>query len=622
VLVLSFVVMLSILLGVLSSVFEKIFHDLSQQYMNRSSRRVSTSLYSQAHDQYSKMYDFGDYDSTFNMLNPDGVSSDAWEQYFIYEFNEDVLTRGPYNFVGLYWYNGTMANSTGLDLETNEVLTMPEELRELTPGSPFLLNATGEVPVVSGYLRVSVRPNVPLLVTAMPVIATDVYNGTAGILLFATYMSAPVMQRLADSSQLCLTLYSLSEYNEIANEGQLPTFSSHLEGTLIDVDHNNISPPFTIRRFSSGSKLDKDSSRLCFRAGSASNRRIASFHVFQDVFRQNGLVIRADTVAYVDEYFTIAYWITFAVVLAVSVPIPLIILLFTEFSILRPIRAIMKDLNRIISERAFGDRVRLVTSGQIGTVAMQVNAILQSLNHSQDQVAILKKRSKRMEKRVRLEGDILDTISNSIPDMIVMIDRFDLTILKANDTFYKKLGYLKAELVNSKLFSSIICPSNTFHDKESLMIQLEIVSESAEIDRFETELTTSESEGTMAAQIRVKSEEVFIEGNISSVYILFIKDISERKALEEQILDTEYCIMLRSESSRNKFVEWCGSAPTYEECARLLQNCDNLQTLEEDYRSKGDMAQAFKMYRQPTEQESRSKKTLNSYGSVLTDSYL
>ncbi len=85
VLLISFIVMLSVLLGVMSTIFKSIFHDLSNRYIQKSSRRVSTALFGQSNDQYSKMYDFGYYDYTFDMLDPEGVSPDTWIEYFDYE---------------------------------------------------------------------------------------------------------------------------------------------------------------------------------------------------------------------------------------------------------------------------------------------------------------------------------------------------------------------------------------------------------------------------------------------------------------------------------------------------------------------------------------------------------
>ncbi len=154
---------------------------------------------------------------------------------------------------------------------------------------------------------------------------------------------------------------------------------------------------------------------------------------------------------------------TLGVVIIVSIPIPLIILLYMEWTILRPLNSIMYDLNRIISSRAFGERIRLITGGQLGTVAMQVNAILQSLNHTLNQVSILRKRCRKMEKRERLVSEMLDSVVNMVPDMIVVLDQFDLTVLKVNDAFFDKLRYHRVEVLNGT--RSLINPKAVPNEK-------------------------------------------------------------------------------------------------------------------------------------------------------------
>ena len=411
--------------------------------------------------------------------------------------DESLFERLFVNVILLSDERGSLVVGQGYDLANRSVVPVPADLRSVlstypTSGYP---GSNGQ-----GTMGIIQLPGGPMMIAIRPVRDPGTHTITAYFLI-GRYLDSRELARLSSLTQLDLEMY-------LYHDPSIPP-----EVVRIIPGFNTSAVPFIQRQ--ENEVLVFDAPRVIEPVNSTT---LGSYSLIRDIFGGPALILRASIPRDISAQGKTTSTIFIVLLIASGLVIGLVMLVLLEKTVLSRLALLSGRVSDIGRTRDFSARVGIQGTDEIGSLATNVNGMLEDLETSQDH---LQNRLIRSEEEYRL-------FFNSISDPVI-ICRFDTgdetgTIFEVNEAALRALGYSRSELLS-------LSPSAIFQHgtRENLgMPDRHLLPETS--IRFESALRKKNGD-LVSVEVNARLFDQFV----SNAVLIISRDITDRKMAEEAI---------------------------------------------------------------------------------------
>jgi diguanylate cyclase (GGDEF)-like protein len=469
-----FATALAITFVVSQTLLMKRFAELEKQNTSQNTERAVSALYK----------DFDSVSVTFGEATADvknfSMIMDENGMHMKINIGEPAFQSLGLNYILFVMPLGLPPAGLGFDLETGQPIPfVPGLMEELTGDGPLAIPPQVDSTAVTGIL---VLPENTLLVQAYPYsIESAMLPGGSivGRLIFARFIDAAEVDRLAEQTHLSLGLYRL-------DDPQMPADFVAAQSRLSD-EASVITQP-----------LSKDT--------------VAGYGLLKDIYGNPALIMRADmprdiyhqgqqTVIWLIVYLTAAF-VAFA----------LVVIILMNRVILSRLLGLSKGVDRVRETGDLTKRVAVKGKDELSRLGGAINGMLASLDKSQRELA-----EREAEKRALL---------NAIPDLMFRVGE-DGTILDARATEGGDTATTRGRSTDSKVYREL--PQYKVLSAEVVQRGLPLVKQA---------LQTGETQ-MFEIQIPLNGETAFYEARVAASSkneaLVMVRDVTHRKRAEKRL---------------------------------------------------------------------------------------
>ncbi|MBE9141662.1 response regulator [Planktothrix mougeotii] len=415
-------------------------------------------------------------------------------QYVVSNLVDTTFTDLRLNLFILINPQGEIVFSKGFDLQRHQEIPIPSSLSShLTLKSPLLASLKPSDLSPIAIQGIIVLPESPLLVVARPILTSTASGPSRGILILGRYLTGTEIERLADITQLSLTVDSITQDTENHKFLLFPQTQPYTEDIIA----------------TQAIRLESLNTEMA----------IASVPV-GDLYGQPKLFLRVKVhrPIYKQGQTTLAYFTLFLFV--VGLVFGGITLLLLEKLVLSRLTDLNTAVNEIGESGNLALRIDVNGQDELSSLAEAINGMLQALAEAQSQ-------GQESEQRYRLMAEnSTDMITRHSPEGV---------FLYASPACRTLLGYEPEELVGNPL-PHFIHPD----DLDVIIKAYRIILQQNVIYTIEYRICHKNGDyiwfETTSSAIRNSTT-----GSVHEI-IGVSRDISERKQREQQLQDSEASI--------------------------------------------------------------------------------
>ncbi len=427
----------------------------------------------------------------------------SWDETysFIEDANMDYVDRNIPNTtfsdirVNLMLYinsSGVIVFGRSFDLENGTILPVTESLQEhLTVGS-MLLNHTDRYGAVKGIVLL---PEGPMIVVSRPILDTERKAPIRGSTIWGRYLNAAEIERLAEITDLSLTV-------RVYSDSTLPA-------------------DFRAGRDS----ISGDKPILVQPLGEQS---IAGYTILRDIYGKPALLLRAEMPRAIYNQGRAGERYLFISLIVIGLIFGGVITLLLEKSVLSRLAHLNADVSRIGVSREISGRVAVKGRDELSNLSGAINRMLDALEHSQTAL-------QESESKYR-------TLVDDSQDGVFIIQ--DAKIEFANVAFARIAGYTINEVLG-KDFSEFVAPE----DVEMVMDRYYRRVAGEDVPR-EYEFHVLHKDGKSRAFVNMNAGVITYRRRVASMGTL--KDITGRKRAEEMRMENERLVL--ANKTKNEFL--------------------------------------------------------------------
>ncbi len=354
------------------------FAELEKQNTSRNVERVRRALYNDLDNLNFKAADWAVWDDTYHFID------DANEAYVKSNLVASAFSELRLNLMLFIHSSGRIVFGRGFDLKSKKITPIPESLKEHLSASSTLLQHPDIKSTLTGIILLPEYP--PLLIVSRPILTSKGKGHIRGSVIFGRYLDAAEIKRLAQLTQLSLTVHWFKEAQ------MLPDFHAA---------HSSLSEksPIHVRPLSANS--------------------IAGYTVLSDIYKKPALLLRVTLprVIYQQGQATMRY-LVFSL-LTVGLVFGVATLLLLEKGVLSRLTRLSASVGSIGSSGNSSARVSLVGSDELSSLAITINGMLEALENSQHE---LRRAHDELEMRVRERTAELVKANQQIQHQICRLD--------------------------------------------------------------------------------------------------------------------------------------------------------------------------------------------------------
>jgi len=466
-----FAAALAITFVVSQTLLMKRFAQLENENTDGNVERAVSALYT----------DFDSMNITFSSVSFD-TGSFSWVQDEN-GMHMEIRMDGPsfvvmgINYI-IYVIPGLPPTGMGYDLQTAQPIPLPVGLAEelLRSGNPLSAPPQTDSSSPTGIL---VLPETTLLVQSFPVNLNTPYGLIQGRTVFARFLDATELEKLAEQTHLSLGLYRL-------DDPQIPADFAAVQSRLSD------ETPVIAR------PLSKDT--------------VAGYGLLNDVYGNPAMIMRVDmprdiyhqgqqTVIWLIVYLTAAF-VAFA----------LVVIILMNRVILSRLLGLSKGVDRVRETGDLTERVAVKGKDELSRLGGAINGMLASLDKSQRELT-----EREAEKRALL---------NAIPDLMFRVGE-DGTILDARATDGGDPATTRGRSTDAKAYQEL--PRYKALSAEVVQRGLPLVKQA--LQTGETQL--------FEIQIPLNNETAFYEARVAASSrneaLVMVRDVTESKRAQKRL---------------------------------------------------------------------------------------
>jgi len=320
------------------------FARLEEQEARESVEQALSALSDNLSNLNIKCSDWAGWDDTYKFIedvNPEYVNTNLVDTTF---------PQLRLNLILFINNSGEVVYGKGFDLNNKKENLVPESIQEHLQASSPLLNHAEPKSSLTGIILL---PEGPMLFSSRPIVTSELKGPIRGTLIMGRYLESKEIEHLSETTRLLLTFHR-------SDDAQLP---SDIQVAI--------------------SSLSEEAPILTH---PLSDETIMGYTLIKDVYGKPGLLMRVDMprVIYSQGQATILYIILS--LLAVGVVFIMVTLVLLERMVLSRLVRLSTSIRKIGTNSDFSGRVSLEGRDELSDTAYEVNKMLESLEHSQQQL--------------------------------------------------------------------------------------------------------------------------------------------------------------------------------------------------------------------------------------------
>ncbi|KAG2383338.1 hypothetical protein C9374_004675 [Naegleria lovaniensis] len=548
----------------LSLSFEFSFSNVEKLSAIDAVRKTSKALRDDYKIILGKLYEYAAWDDVYESVKSQTTASadDLLNTYF----SCDYMNKINLNYVMMYFKNGTFFRGT-LCYSGYTLTAFPEELIHLDHSfffkgvdipetrisSFFVPNVTIQSLFEQSGLIVNSNTfdnhSNALMITAQPIQPTD-NSETNGLLIFARYLTHTVVNEIAQRTQLCTTIFDLTNSKDVSELmsyfnvksgttsttwSTTTTNSQLLNEYLSTKSYSNISisdswtldDPFQI----SAHPIQTSSQRLCYK-DDVTATHLSSYKLFKDYKGQYSMIIRTDFQRDLYQLGWNSFAYTTITILALVVVMTVVVLVFVELVVLQRVLKIGNFVNIVTRDNDTSRRIPHLGKDELGKLSKDINRMLEALETSHATQLKDYELMQTLLERTALEEEQNRCIMNSIQDFVVNIECTTGKVINLNASFEKALNRkFKRESTHGGIYVNEFMTD--FGELQQALEKLESLSLTQE--PFQTEFTTTLGAKYPVSLTVKKTKMTLREGVIGFTYIMVMKNMKEQVELQTML---------------------------------------------------------------------------------------
>lgn len=373
--------LIAVLYAFSNSILLQSYVDLEEEGLTRNVQRALNAVQDEIAFIQRTSIDYAHWDDTFNYIRGE------YPGYIDANVFDTVLMNYRLSFLLFVDAEGNVVYSIAVDLDTGEQVPVPPSLVALVSQNEafrYPKDQTGNL-LRDGYAGIVSLPETNLMFAAAPILPTSTTGEPGGALIWGRYIDDALVSRLAEQTQLALSLDAVSEADG-------------------DADFSQVLPLLGTAQIAVQARGDEV---------------IDGYALLRDMNDQPALILEVvmPRSVYQQGLSTLSYFLGSLVLLGVMCAV--VIALLLERGVLSRLESVNKQVNRI---RHAGDmtlRVEMGGNDELTLLATNVNAMLESL---QAQEKIKMARDNAIE-AARLKAEILANVSHDArtPLSVIML---------------------------------------------------------------------------------------------------------------------------------------------------------------------------------------------------------
>lgn len=406
-----------------STILLRDFQKLEAQGVRKDLARALDAINDDLSNLNTLAQDQAQWDDTYNFIAQAKAKTPTAQEFIRSNFGDTTFRQLRLNALILLDNKGQIVYSKGYNLNKQTAVPVPKSLQKhLTSQSPLLVKPQSNN-LTTGIIML---PEGPLLIASEPILTSEGTGKSRGILIMGRYLDGEELKRLADMTQLSVSLHSKGDRDP------------DIKAATAAIEQLKPSPLPASRKHPLHLKTDP---KILVKPTTAiapnNSERIAGYALLRDIYDQPALILRVDFNRDIYQqgkasvrYFTLS-------LLAVGLVFSSITLFLVEKLVLSRLARLSTSVSRIADRRDMSLRVRLVGKDELSKLAETINAMLSAIETAQQE-------REASEQRYRLMAEnSTDLIARLSPDGIC---------LYASPACKSLLGYTSAELIGRSIF--------------------------------------------------------------------------------------------------------------------------------------------------------------------------
>jgi adenylate cyclase len=379
---------------VILATFPKSFSELETSMAKDSTKRLTRVIADDFDNMFHVLIQYSKWDDTLFVMDDIttyGNDPSYYEEYLYDNFGDSFMSTIGLNLAAFYYDNGTIAFGRGIG-DT----PIPEQLLQLNATDSLMMH--NEDPTIKRGGLMEIDGQILMLVSG-PIQLTqyDLDSRTNGAAIFGRYISPKNILNYAVSTRICVQLLLFSNISDPYTK-EIHNWASSAHPIGIDVSESTwkYNAPFSIKPLTSKQMYE---SRQCWGtlpSTTIDSPRIAAYAVLPDLWGDKVSLLITDIDRQIHKLEVSSLVVCFVMLLVLAVSVLVIVALFIECGVLRPVFALVRTVKYIAMENDISVRMSTKSRDELGTMARGINVMLDSLEKALLELKHQKEESERL----------------------------------------------------------------------------------------------------------------------------------------------------------------------------------------------------------------------------------
>lgn len=393
-------IIIIVLILILLLISQFVFLSTSTDYENRYSYHVLKDELTELNQTIFAMNetarDWSQWDDAYSYLSGNNPN-------FTDQLTENTYQSLDLNLIIYVDKNGTIAYGKAYDIETNQSISLPQNLSSFSNNSPILQSNSSQG--LSGFLDL---PEGPMIIISKPVLTSSGHGPSKGTLIMGRYLTQTQLNRLINIPNSTLTIQSYSTANESQEfRNVVPILSNSTPQTKKVLGGNSI----------------------------------AAYALLNDIYGNPSIILRSEMARTLYHSYLSSVFYFVGSVLLVGILFVILALSVLDKNVLNRLDKLIAEIVDIGKKGDIKRRVTVSGDDELAELASSINSSLFSLQKYEKDL-------ETSEKKYR------NIFENTGTAMIIAED--DLTVSLVNKTFENMMGMKKSDIIGKNWIEMIV----------------------------------------------------------------------------------------------------------------------------------------------------------------------
>jgi sensor domain CHASE-containing protein len=389
-------------------VYREGFEELEKQTVEKNVNQVTDALSASQDALLTLCYDWAVWDDTYQFAQQYN------QDYVDRNFQDETFISSKISLIAVLNSSGKMVYSKAYDLVNSEEIQLPDDLANTFKAEGLAAPAHSEN-VVAGIMLLTGQP---MLVVSRPVLTSLAEGPSAGAIIFGRFLDFEVISQLSETTHLTVNLLPI------------PSGDSDSEASRIIESLNKSGPTFIQAQ---------------------NSETIAGYTFVNDLLGSRAFIFKVIVPRDIYQEGLKAITVLHSVLLFIGITFGIVFIFLIRKLVLSRLIKLSNNVNKIGSSGDASGRVNVPGNDELSRLGNNINEMLVSVENAN-------KAMKESEEMLRENNKQLDTVLNSVPCGIIVVDEETHTIHDVNSYASTLIGAPMAEIIGKECHR-FLCPT-------------------------------------------------------------------------------------------------------------------------------------------------------------------